>query len=115
MVQQKVDARTSWFAAVPRRWCGCGIQTGVVPPAYLSRKKRSALLRLAEFVIDRATEDWRYLFERQKATGYLDQPAGLLSQIDRLRCAILAATGASEIRRTAYRDQKCEVIPIWIC
>src|SRR5882672_2438293 len=67
--QQKVDARTL---------VRCGAEAlvrmrhpnwGVVPPAYfIPEDDDPHCLRLAEFVIDRATEDWRYLFERQSPT-----------------------------------------------
>ena len=67
--QQKVDARTL---------VRCGAEAlvrmrhpnwGVVPPAYfIPEEDDPYCLRLAEFVIDRATEDWRYLFERQSPT-----------------------------------------------
>jgi len=67
--QQKVDARTL---------VRCGAEAlvrmrhpnwGVVPPAYFIPEDNDPhCLRLAEFVIDRATEDWRYLFERQSPT-----------------------------------------------
>jgi EAL domain-containing protein (putative c-di-GMP-specific phosphodiesterase class I)/CheY-like chemotaxis protein len=67
--QQKVDARTL---------VRCGAEAlvrmrhpnwGVVPPAYFIPEDNDPhCLRLADFVIDRATEDWRYLFERQSPT-----------------------------------------------
>ena len=67
--QQKVDARTL---------VRCGAEAlvrmrhpnwGVVPPAYfIPEDDDPHCQRLAEFVIDRATEDWRYLFERQSPT-----------------------------------------------
>src|SRR3979409_349801 len=67
--QQKVDARTL---------VRCGAEAlvrmrhpnwGVVPPAYfIPEDDDPNCLRLAEFVIDRATEDWRYLLERESAT-----------------------------------------------
>src|SRR6202048_648438 len=67
--QQKVDARTL---------VRCGAEAlvrmrhpnwGVVPPAYFIPEDNDPhCLRLAEFVIDRATEDWLYLFERQSPT-----------------------------------------------
>src|SRR3984893_1652161 len=67
--QQKVDARTL---------VRCGAEAlvrmrhptwGVVPPAYLIPEDDDPhCLRLSEFVIDRATEDWRYLLDQQSPT-----------------------------------------------
>jgi EAL domain-containing protein (putative c-di-GMP-specific phosphodiesterase class I)/CheY-like chemotaxis protein len=67
--QQKVDARTL---------VRCGAEAlvrmrhpnwGVVPPAFfIPEDSDPHCLRLSEFVIDRAAEDWRYLFERQSPT-----------------------------------------------
>jgi EAL domain-containing protein (putative c-di-GMP-specific phosphodiesterase class I) len=64
--QQKVDARTL---------TRCGAEAlvrmrhpawGVVPPAYfIPEDDDPHFLRLSEFVIDRATEDWRYLLAQQ--------------------------------------------------
>ncbi|MGB9118735.1 EAL domain-containing protein [Bradyrhizobium sp.] len=67
--QQKVDARTL---------VRCGAEAlvrmrhpawGVVPPGYfIPEDDDPCFLRLSEFVIERATEDWRYLFEQQSST-----------------------------------------------
>jgi EAL domain-containing protein (putative c-di-GMP-specific phosphodiesterase class I)/CheY-like chemotaxis protein len=67
--QQKIDARTlvrSGAEALVRirhpTW-------GVVPPAYfIPADDDPHLLRLSDFVIDRVSEDWRYLLEQQSAT-----------------------------------------------
>ena len=67
--QPKIDARTL---------VRCGAEAlvrmrhptwGVVPPAYfIPEDDDPHCLRLSEFVIDRATEDWRYLLEQQSPT-----------------------------------------------
>lgn len=67
--QQKIDARTL---------ARCGAEAlvrmrhptwGVVPPAYfIPEDDDPHFLRLSNFVIDRATEDWRYLLEQQSPT-----------------------------------------------
>jgi EAL domain-containing protein (putative c-di-GMP-specific phosphodiesterase class I) len=67
--QQKIDARTL---------VRCGAEAlvrmrhptwGVVPPAYfIPEDDDPHCLRLSEFVIDRATEDWRYLLDQQSPT-----------------------------------------------
>jgi EAL domain-containing protein (putative c-di-GMP-specific phosphodiesterase class I) len=67
--QQKIDARTlvrSGAEALVRMrhptW-------GVVPPAYfIPEEDDPHCLRLSQFVIGRATEDWRYLLEQQSPT-----------------------------------------------
>jgi EAL domain-containing protein (putative c-di-GMP-specific phosphodiesterase class I) len=67
--QQKIDARTlvrSGAEALVRirhpTW-------GVVPPAYfIPADDDPNLLRLSDFVIDRVSEDWRYLLAQQSAT-----------------------------------------------
>jgi EAL domain-containing protein (putative c-di-GMP-specific phosphodiesterase class I)/CheY-like chemotaxis protein len=67
--QQKIDARTlvgrGAEALVRMRhptW-------GVVPPAYfIPEEDDPHSLRLSDFVIDRATQDWRYLLEQQRPT-----------------------------------------------
>jgi EAL domain-containing protein (putative c-di-GMP-specific phosphodiesterase class I)/CheY-like chemotaxis protein len=67
--QQKIDARTL---------VRCGAEAlvrmrhptwGVVPPAYfIPEDDDPHFLRLSEFVIDRATQDWRYLLQQQGPT-----------------------------------------------
>jgi EAL domain-containing protein (putative c-di-GMP-specific phosphodiesterase class I)/CheY-like chemotaxis protein len=67
--QPKIDARTL---------VRCGAEAlvrmrhptwGVVPPAYfIAEDDDPHFLRLSDFVIDRATQDWRYLFEQQSPT-----------------------------------------------
>jgi EAL domain-containing protein (putative c-di-GMP-specific phosphodiesterase class I)/CheY-like chemotaxis protein len=85
--QQKVDARTL---------VRCGAEAlvrmrhpswGVVPPAYFIPEDNDPhCLRLAEFVIDRATEDWRYLFERQSPTDIsINLPVSFLKNRDAVR------------------------------
>jgi EAL domain-containing protein (putative c-di-GMP-specific phosphodiesterase class I)/CheY-like chemotaxis protein len=85
--QQKVDARTL---------VRCGAEAlvrmrhpnwGVVPPAYFIPEDNDPhCLRLAEFVIDRATEDWRYLFERQSPTDIsINLPVSFLKDHDAVR------------------------------
>ena len=67
--QQKIDARTlvgrGAEALVRMRhptW-------GVVPPAYfIPEEDDPHSLRLSDFVIDRATQDWLYLLEQQRPT-----------------------------------------------
>jgi EAL domain-containing protein (putative c-di-GMP-specific phosphodiesterase class I)/CheY-like chemotaxis protein len=67
--QQKIDARTlvrSGAEALVRMrhptW-------GVVPPAYfITEEDDPHFLRLSDFVIGRATEDWRYLLQQQSPT-----------------------------------------------
>jgi EAL domain-containing protein (putative c-di-GMP-specific phosphodiesterase class I)/CheY-like chemotaxis protein len=67
--QQKVDART-----MVRRGAEALVRMrhptwGVVPPAYFIPEANDPdFLRLSEFVIDRATEDWRYLLQQQGPT-----------------------------------------------
>jgi EAL domain-containing protein (putative c-di-GMP-specific phosphodiesterase class I)/CheY-like chemotaxis protein len=85
--QQKVDARTL---------VRCGAEAlvrmrhpswGVVPPAYFIPEDNDPhCLRLADFVIDRATEDWRYLFERQSPTDLsINLPVSFLKNRDAVR------------------------------
>jgi EAL domain-containing protein (putative c-di-GMP-specific phosphodiesterase class I)/CheY-like chemotaxis protein len=67
--QQKIDARTL---------VRCGAEAlvrmrhptwGVVPPAYFIPEDDDPYFQcLSEFVIDRSTEDWRYLLEQQSPT-----------------------------------------------
>jgi EAL domain-containing protein (putative c-di-GMP-specific phosphodiesterase class I)/CheY-like chemotaxis protein len=67
--QQKINARTL---------ARCGAEAlvrmrhpswGVVPPAYfIPEDDDPHFMRLSEFVIDRATEDWRYLLEQRGPT-----------------------------------------------
>lgn len=67
--QSKIDART-----LVRRGAEALVRMrhptwGVVPPAYfIPEDDDPHLLRLSEFVIDRAMEDWQYLLEKQNPT-----------------------------------------------
>jgi EAL domain-containing protein (putative c-di-GMP-specific phosphodiesterase class I)/CheY-like chemotaxis protein len=67
--QQKIDART-----LVRRGAEAVVRMrhptwGVVPPAYfIPEEDDPHSLRLSDFVIDRATQDWRYLLEQQRPT-----------------------------------------------
>jgi EAL domain-containing protein (putative c-di-GMP-specific phosphodiesterase class I)/CheY-like chemotaxis protein len=67
--QQKIDART-----LVRRGAEALVRMrhptwGVVPPAYfIPEEDDPHFLRLSDFVIDRATQDWRYLLEQQSPT-----------------------------------------------
>src|ERR1700676_2863500 len=67
--QQKIDART-----LVRRGAEALVRMrhptwGVVPPAYfIPEDDDPHFMRLSEFVIDRATEEWRYLLEQQSPT-----------------------------------------------
>jgi EAL domain-containing protein (putative c-di-GMP-specific phosphodiesterase class I) len=85
--QQKVDARTL---------VRCGAEAlvrmrhpswGVVPPAYfIPEDDDPNCLRLAEFVIDRAMEDWRYLLERESPTDIsINLPVSFLRDRDAVR------------------------------
>jgi EAL domain-containing protein (putative c-di-GMP-specific phosphodiesterase class I) len=85
--QQKVDARTL---------VRCGAEAlvrmrhpswGVVPPAYfIPEDDDPNCLRLAEFVIDRVTEDWRYLLERESPTDLsINLPVSFLRDRDAVR------------------------------
>lgn len=78
--QPKIDARTL---------VRCGAEAlvrmrhptwGVVPPAYfIPEDDDPHLLRLSEFVIDRAMEDWLHLLERQNPTDIsINLPASFL-------------------------------------
>jgi EAL domain-containing protein (putative c-di-GMP-specific phosphodiesterase class I)/CheY-like chemotaxis protein len=67
--QPKIDART-----LVRRGAEALVRMrhptwGVVPPAYfIPDDDDPDFLRLSEFVVDRAAEDWHHLLERQSAT-----------------------------------------------
>ena len=67
--QQKIDTRT-----LARRGAEALVRMrhptwGVVPPAYfIPEDDDPHFLRLSEFVIDRATQDWRYLLQQQSPT-----------------------------------------------
>jgi EAL domain-containing protein (putative c-di-GMP-specific phosphodiesterase class I)/CheY-like chemotaxis protein len=85
--QQKIDART--FAR-------CGAEAlvrmrhpswGVVPPAYfIPEDDDPNFLRLSEFVIDRAAEDWRYLLEQQSQTDIsINLPVSFLKNAQAVR------------------------------
>ena len=66
-----------WFAAAPRRWCGCGIRPGAWCRRPISSRRTTIRIcrDLSEFVIERAVQDWHYLLEQQSAVDHLDQPA----------------------------------------
>jgi EAL domain-containing protein (putative c-di-GMP-specific phosphodiesterase class I)/CheY-like chemotaxis protein len=85
--QQKIDARTL---------VRCGAEAlvrmrhpawGVVPPAYfIPEDDDPHFLRLSEFVIDRATEDWRYLLEQQSPTDIsINLPVSFLKNREGVR------------------------------
>ena len=60
---------------------------GVVPPAYfIPEDDDPYFLRLSEFVIERATEDWRYLLERQNSIDIsINLPVSFLKNRDAVR------------------------------
>jgi EAL domain-containing protein (putative c-di-GMP-specific phosphodiesterase class I)/CheY-like chemotaxis protein len=67
--QQKVDARTLVRGGAEALVRMRHPTWGVVPPAYfIPEDDDPHFLRLSDFVIDRATEDWRYLLEQQSPT-----------------------------------------------
>src|ERR1700682_1136698 len=84
--QQKTDART-----LVRRGAEALVRMrhptwGVVPPAYfIPEDDDPHFLRLSDFVIDRAVEDWHHLLEQQGATdisinlpvSFLNNPAAV--------------------------------------
>jgi EAL domain-containing protein (putative c-di-GMP-specific phosphodiesterase class I) len=85
--QQKIDARTL---------VRCGAEAlvrmrhptwGVVPPAYFIPEDDDPHFQsLSEFVIDRSTEDWRYLLEQQSATDIsINLPASFLKNRQAVR------------------------------
>src|ERR1700726_3763620 len=85
--QQKIDARTL---------VRCGAEAlvrmrhptwGVVPPAYfIPEEDDPHCQRLSEFVIDRATEDWRYMLEQHGPTDIsINLPASFLKDRDAVR------------------------------
>jgi EAL domain-containing protein (putative c-di-GMP-specific phosphodiesterase class I)/CheY-like chemotaxis protein len=85
--QQKIDARTlvrSGAEALVRMrhptW-------GVVPPAYfIPEDDDPHFLRLSEFVIERAAEDWRYLLQQHGPTDIsINLPASFLKERDAVR------------------------------
>jgi EAL domain-containing protein (putative c-di-GMP-specific phosphodiesterase class I)/CheY-like chemotaxis protein len=78
--QQKIDART-----LVRRGAEALVRMrhptwGVVPPAYfIPEEDDPHFLRLSEFVIERATEDWRYLLQQHGPTDIsINLPASFL-------------------------------------
>src|SRR6266404_1463238 len=67
--QQKIDARTLVRGGAEALVRMRHPTWGVVPPAYfIPEDDDPHFLRLSDFVIDRATEDWRYLLEQQSPT-----------------------------------------------
>src|SRR6202165_4630415 len=85
--QQKIDART-----LVRRGAEALVRMrhptwGVVPPAYfIPEEDDPHFLRLSEFVIQRATEDWRYLLQQHGPTDLsINLPASFLKDRDAVR------------------------------
>src|ERR1700726_3499791 len=85
--QPKIDARTL---------VRCGAEAlvrmrhpawGVVPPSYfIPEEDDPHCQRLSEFVIDRATEDWRYMLEQHGPTDIsINLPASFLKDRDAVR------------------------------
>src|ERR1700730_12828659 len=67
--QQKIDARTLVRGGAEALVRMRHPTWGVVPPAYfIPEDDDPHFMRLSEFVIDRATEDWRYLLEQRGPT-----------------------------------------------
>jgi EAL domain-containing protein (putative c-di-GMP-specific phosphodiesterase class I) len=67
--QQKIDAHTLVSGGAEALLRMRHPTWGVVPPAYfIPEDDDPHFLRLSDFVIDRATQDWRYLFEQQSPT-----------------------------------------------
>jgi EAL domain-containing protein (putative c-di-GMP-specific phosphodiesterase class I)/CheY-like chemotaxis protein len=67
--QQKIDAHTLASGGAEALLRMRHPTWGVVPPAYfIPEDDDPHFLRLSDFVIDRATQDWRYLFEQQSPT-----------------------------------------------
>src|SRR5260370_20216391 len=67
--QQKIDARTLVRGGAEALVRIRHPTWGVVSPAYfIPEDDDPHFLRLSDFVIDRATEDWRYLLEQQSPT-----------------------------------------------
>src|ERR1700730_5147753 len=67
--QQKIDARTLVRGGAEALVRMRHPTWGVVPPAYfIPEDDDPHFLRLSDFVIDRATQDWRYLLEQQSPT-----------------------------------------------
>jgi EAL domain-containing protein (putative c-di-GMP-specific phosphodiesterase class I)/CheY-like chemotaxis protein len=111
--QQKVDARTL---------VRCGAEAlvrmrhpnwGVVPPAYFIPEDNDPhCLRLAEFVIDRATEDWRYLFERQSPTDLsINLPVSFLKNHDAVRDLCRRTPAHPKFGGLLIELKSAEVIP----
>src|SRR5258707_6201646 len=67
--QPKIDARTLVRGGAEALVRMRHPTWGVVPPAYfIPEDDDPHFLRLSDFVIDRATQDWRYLFEQRSPT-----------------------------------------------
>ena len=110
--QQKIDARTL---------VRCGAEAlvrmrhptwGVVPPAYfIPEDDDPHFLRLSEFVIDRATEDWRYLLDQQSPTDIsINLPVSFLKKPPGGARSLPADAGASGIRGLLIEIKSAEVI-----
>jgi EAL domain-containing protein (putative c-di-GMP-specific phosphodiesterase class I)/CheY-like chemotaxis protein len=80
----------------PRTLARCGAEAlvrmrhptwGVVPPAYfIPDEDDPHFLRLSEFVIERSTEDWRYLLEQQNLTDIsINLPVSFLKNSQAVR------------------------------
>src|ERR1700676_5500408 len=85
--QQKIDART-----LVRRGAEALVRMrhptwGVVPPAYfIPEDDDPHFLRLSEFVIERATEDWLYLLQQHGPTDIsINLPASFLKNREGVR------------------------------
>src|SRR6202790_3690241 len=85
--QQKIDARTLVRGGAEALVRMRHPTWGVVPPAYFVPEDDDPnFLRLSEFVIERATEDWRYLLQQHGPTDIsINLPASFLKDRDAVR------------------------------